>query len=935
MATIVNARDVLLQAAATRVAGVTLSPNLQVSPDQVTGLGLVITGTKRVFLEASSQVFQVPSSGVANPSSITLTAKLQNLTNTPTLTILSGSVSPVPTFVGSTATVPYADMSTDTVTFRLTVTEDSETYTDDMTLVKVREGSNGVTAFLTNESHTVPGDWIGNVTNYEGAGGTFKVYQGINDISNLCTYSVQVNSSSVTTSINPTTGVYSVTGAYPTGSDVITVTYRATFGSLTFDKVFTMSKARSGTNGDDGLNVSNVFIYRRSATAPALPTTDVTYTFETGSLTGLTNSWSAAVPSGTSPLYVSTATAAAPGASDTIAATEWATPAIMAEHGINTATVYLYRRSASAPAVPSTTSTYTFATSVLTGHNNSWTQTIPTGTSPLYVTLATAASTATTDTIAASEWTTPQVLAQNGSNGTNGARGSMTFYVTLSGSTGTYSDSLATTTASVQGGPIMNDTVVQSNSSVGFSQTKFWTGTAWAIVNAVVDGNLLVSGTVGAQAVAANAIRTSHMFVVPPGTGMNLWYDPHYEDTAAWAWTSAFAITSKPISTTFDGQVGNKVMSNSGGSAAGAYGIRQVPVQIGKKYRISAWFYRGNTSNGVAYLRLHGSDIPTSTYSQIVVSTALENFTTPVSTWTKVEAEWTATVAFVSPVLLLNYGGTAGSYLAQGISIEEKLEGTLIVDGTIEAKHVQAGSITADKLLVAPSLAGSSLVTDPHFRDAISHWDYPTTEVSIIAGAPTGGNYLRSLSGQNVLVRSKQLIPLDRDKSYRLEVDFYGSGGASSAYLGVAWYDSAGQHIVSSTAAPAGWTNGSYSYFGLTGGSPSSGWTTYGATFGLGQTSAIPSTATYCAVVALMNNTSVSGVMHNITNVRLWQQADSVLIKDGAITATKITVTNLSAIKAVIGTLRTATSGARIEIKDNIIDGFYSNNALAFKISAT
>ena len=50
--------------------------------------------------------------------------------------------------------------------------------------------------------------------------------------------------------------------------------------------------------------------------------------------------------------------------------------------------------------------------------------------------------------------------------------------------------------------------------------------------------------------------------------------------------------------------------------------------------------------------------------------------------------------------------------------------------------------------------------------------------------------------------------------------------------------------------------------------------------------------------------------------------ADKVLA--GAITAAKINVTQLSAITATIGTLRTASSGARVEIADNIIKVFDS-----------
>lgn len=55
-------------------------------------------------------------------------------------------------------------------------------------------------------------------------------------------------------------------------------------------------------------------------------------------------------------------------------------------------------------------------------------------------------------------------------------------------------------------------------------------------------------------------------------------------------------------------------------------------------------------------------------------------------------------------------------------------------------------------------------------------------------------------------------------------------------------------------------------------------------------------------------------------------------IQAGAVTAAKISVTQLDAIAATIGVLRTATTGARVEIRDNVIKGYDSSNNLLFKI---
>lgn len=55
-------------------------------------------------------------------------------------------------------------------------------------------------------------------------------------------------------------------------------------------------------------------------------------------------------------------------------------------------------------------------------------------------------------------------------------------------------------------------------------------------------------------------------------------------------------------------------------------------------------------------------------------------------------------------------------------------------------------------------------------------------------------------------------------------------------------------------------------------------------------------------------------------------------IQAGAVTAAKISVTQLDAITATIGTLRTATTGARSEIRDNVIKVYDSSNVLRVKI---
>lgn len=91
--------------------------------------------------------------------------------------------------------------------------------------------------------------------------------------------------------------------------------------------------------------------------------------------------------------------------------------------GVNNAIVYLYRRSATTPADPSGTFTYTFATGVLSGGTlNGASQTIPAADgNPLWVKAATASSSGATDSIPASEFSGWVQLVVDGVDGLNTA----------------------------------------------------------------------------------------------------------------------------------------------------------------------------------------------------------------------------------------------------------------------------------------------------------------------------------------------------------------------------------------------------------------------------------------------------------------------------------------------------------------------------------
>ena len=122
-----------------------------------------------------------------------------------------------------------------------------------------QDGAMGYTAYLTNETHTLLADSVGNVSSYTGATGNFKVFlDGVGDISSSFTLSTFSNPQALT--ITYSTNTYTVSGGFDVAEDVATVTIRATgsgtYSGVVIDKVFSLSKSKAGSNGSSAKSIS-------------------------------------------------------------------------------------------------------------------------------------------------------------------------------------------------------------------------------------------------------------------------------------------------------------------------------------------------------------------------------------------------------------------------------------------------------------------------------------------------------------------------------------------------------------------------------------------------------------------------------------------------------------------------------------------------------
>ncbi|KAB8063707.1 tail fiber domain-containing protein [Janthinobacterium violaceinigrum] len=267
----------------------------------------------------------------------------------------------------------------------------------------------------------------------------------------------------------------------------------------------------AGETGLSGLNTGQAFAYKRAAAPPGDTPGGVIFNFAIAAITtpagnDLANGWSKNIPPGTAPLYVRVAAASSRNATDSIAANEWAAAVQLAKDGVdglNVISVPIYQRGATniAPPLPTAVCTFTFATGKLAGLNNGWSTQVPSaGGAYLFMSSATAVSSAATDDIAPGEWAAAARLAADGAPGQRG-----TVTVTAPGYSA-WSDASAVYELGRAGyGTPMNRDVVTLYDAT-HAVTKFYVDGAWMVLGTVLNGSLLVDGTVAAKAIVGDTL---------------------------------------------------------------------------------------------------------------------------------------------------------------------------------------------------------------------------------------------------------------------------------------------------------------------------------------------------------------------------------------------------------------------------------------------
>lgn len=512
----------------------------------------------------------------------------------------------------------------------------------------------------------------------------------------------------------------------------------------------------------------------------------------------------------------------------------------------------------------------------------------------------------------------------------------------------------------------------------------------------LADGRRKLSGfqALNDGTVSQFVITADQLLIQPSGSCINL--DPNFTDAGNWIVQQGeipeFGFVTSSAGASANTCVYARNSSGTGNAEVWIKSREVFPINANKTYRLGGSFYSDSGNGRWAYLAIifydssgtmllsgWGGSWSGYPWSGVPGEGQFYEYSGDFGAGTGRAIPANATQARVG--VILNYGHTGGNdrrMAVQNLRLEEVLPSTLIQNGAIttdklatnsvtagkiaansvNASHIQAGVITADKLLIG---YGDNLVQDPRYFSQ-EWWGRPyTVEVGPNTDWAKSERRMRLLPGE-ADISFTTTFAMEAGATYRLEVQVYGNNavGGISVDLHVPdwwyWSFSGGGHDVYLTQS----LNGHATYattltlpasMGAAGGNIrivnrcSSG--SYivglisvtrvsGATLiqdGAIVTDKLAANAVTAGKIAANSINAGHIVAGTITTEKLVSNAvTSDKLAAGSVTADKLSVSSLSAVTANVGLLRTAASGARMEIESNQLRVYDANNVMRVRL---
>jgi hypothetical protein len=756
------------------------------------------------------------------------------------------------------------------------------------------------------------------------------------------------------------------TQTIPAGTDAIWIT-AATASSTTATDTIASGEwaaavvlAQNGAAGAAGTNAATVYLFQRTASAaPSLPSASVTYTFATGVATGVNNGWTQTLPTtGGAARWMTTATALGTGATDTIAAGEWAAVSLLAQDGTNGTNGSDGTRGAGVftVAVGATGTNYNISSAdatlwdggtltaaaaqeaaavVIALGGNGFIE--PRDTLTIYESGVRAAQriyqgtrTATYTAVGSGDWSTKVAQAIDGSLIVTG---------TLSAAqitTGT----LSASRINIDGLSLTNSGGQLAIASNGVTTTL--------INDGAVTGGKLGAGSVtstkladGALEVAkfASGLRPIEIVATLPVTGNvegRLVYlttdDKLYRYTGS-SFVSTIA-AADVTGTLADAQLAAIAASKVTGTLTNAQIADLAATKITGTLTNAqiADLAAAKVTGQITTTQITDSAVTTAKVNAGAVTTAKIAALAVTAGEIAADAITTAKIAAGAVVTAKLAAGavTANEIAANAITAVKinagAVETAKLAAGAVTAATIAAGAVTTQKLLVTG--AGSSITDDPNTQDA-SAWTGGTFAIVTDTTSPTGKAL--EITSNGTTTYSSTLVPLDAAKNYNARIWARQVSGTPNSYLLIAFYDGAG-NILDGTTYPTGWPGaGSFHYFGVVNAVIPTSWTEYQISFGPGETAKIPTGAKFVRIGALANFTAAG--TSRFSRFLITEKTSGQLIVDGEISAAKLAANSVVAGKIAAAAVSTTELAARSisaeKLRIGSLDNLISNGNFA------
>jgi hypothetical protein len=337
--------------------------------------------------------------------------------------------------------------------------------------------------------------------------------------------------------------------------------------------------------------------------------------------------------------------------------------------------------------------------------------------------------------------------------------------------------SAATAGSATTAGSSSSATTVTGSIGAGVSIPANQLNNSTIPTTTTINGGSITTGTISASVIGARSITTDKMVI---GDTSNILLDPQFtQNSSAWNWNSNVVrtVASDPsvptgAPATYVAKITNQTSANTDLTWKHTNTTTTgMPVTPGESYYVEAWVVASSDCNANMRFFLTTWDASGANTAWPSVGTTLPS---AAQTWTKISGQ--ITIPSGKYLATFGIGSTqttpttaTGAWFVTNVKMRKAVDNALVVDGSLTASKITAGTLTVDKLS-----AGLQATVGQKFYDFgmdASKWSNGSTGTMTsvsVSDAASGGYVMRCTGYVMGAYRPDMLVPFDPGVTYRV-----------------------------------------------------------------------------------------------------------------------------------------------------------------------